>query len=106
MSAESVVDLGKARGDRDVHNLAGRERGSSVRRHFDLDRLDQSQDRVQVVVPNDLYAISPSFFLGMFSQSINRLGRDGFLRKYTFKAEPWLLRQIARNVERVSSFDE
>ncbi len=75
--------------------------GISVREHFKVDDLDQSADAVTVKVPEYLNAISPSFFLGLFSESIAKLGgREQFLKKYQFIADSVILEQVNNGIKR------
>jgi hypothetical protein len=50
-----------------------------------LDSLDNSDDKAEVSVPDDLYALNLSFFLGMFGPSVRKYGSEEFRRKYVFK---------------------
>ena len=78
-----------------VHNLSGKAKGLDARDALRLDTLDVLNEPVNVLVPDDLYAISPSFFLGLFSKSLSRFGsREAFLSHYSFKADEVLLDQV------------
>ena len=59
-------------------------RGQEVRKAADLDRLDQTDGEVHVILPEDAYAFSSSFFSGMFGDSVRALGEDAFRKKYHF----------------------
>ena len=98
-----VIDLNDVTEGGTIHNLAGKERGESVRKHFALDEIDHSDESVVVMVPEELYGISSSFFLGMFSPSIERLGgEEGFLEKYRFDADTYLMQQILHGIRRAT----
>ena len=85
-----------------VRNLSGHERGVAARALFELDRLDQSDEEVRVFVPDDLDAITTSFFQGCFASSVNGLGgREKFLSKYHFIADDFILSQINRGINAV-----
>lgn len=89
--------------DGKVRNLSGHERGLAAREFFSLDSLDDSEDMITVLVPEELDAIATSFFQGMFAASIQRLqGADGFRTHYRFSASPELLEQIDRGIRRVT----
>jgi len=64
--------------------FAGRDRGQLVRAKSDLDTLDNDADVVEIRIPQELFAVTSSFFLGMFAKSIQTLGDDGFRRRYLF----------------------
>lgn len=64
---------------------AGRERGEAAREAAKLSMLDDLPDTiVDVQIPKDIFVVTSSFFRGMFAPSIQKLGADGFRRKYQF----------------------
>lgn len=80
-----MVDLKDYR-TRDSRVFSGRERGAAVRRSAELDRLDKEpKTLVEVRVPEDIFSVNSSFFLGMFGDSIRALGAEGFRAKYRFE---------------------
>ena len=74
--------------------IAGRQKGASARAKFDLDALDASSDRVRVTIPTEVISLNSSFFLGMFGKSIQDLGGEKFLEKYSFECAPILYEDI------------
>lgn len=69
--------------------FAGRERGSKVREVMKLDELDQAPgSEVEVVVPDDVFSVNSSFFLGLFGPSIRALGPERFRQVYSFTGRP------------------
>jgi hypothetical protein len=95
------IDLGELTRDGTVHNLSGHERGVAAREYFHLDELEASDEDIRVVVPLDVYTLTPSFFQGMFARSVRALGgdRERFLARFRFKAAPVVLRQVDRGIE-------
>jgi hypothetical protein len=86
--------------DGEVRNLSGHERGRAARGKYHLDDADAGGETVHVVVPEDIYSVTSSFFQGMFSESVRKAGnRDQFLARYAFDAAPVVLRQIERGIE-------
>lgn len=77
------VDLGEHRSG-GSRVFAGRDRGSNVRNQNKLDKLDKEGKVVEVFVPEDVFSINSSFFLGMFGPSIRQLGEEEFRRRYRF----------------------
>lgn len=78
------IHLAELTGGR-VRNLAGHDRGLSARAHYALDALDSEDDYVEIVLPDDFRAVSPSFFEGMFAKSVIAMkGLDSFLNHYRF----------------------
>jgi hypothetical protein len=93
------IDLKVLTRDGEVRNLSGHDRGQEARKAFDLDRVDQSSDSVRVVVPENLYTLTSSFFQGMFAQSVRAAGdREKFLSRFKFDADPVVLRQIENGI--------
>lgn len=67
--------------------FAGRERGKLARQRAGLDQIDQTDTTVLVRVPEDIYSVNSSFFLGMFGPSIRRLGGEEFRRRFSFEGK-------------------
>lgn len=70
-----------------VRVFAGRDRGAVVRKTVALDDLDKQEEQIEVYVPDDLFSVNSSFFLGMFGPSIKTFGDEGFRSRYTFKGK-------------------
>jgi hypothetical protein len=97
---EKMIDLGIATDNGRVHNLTSKQKGLDLRVHFALDDLDDAEGSVEVIVPEDIYAISPSFVLGLFSGSLKEFGSpDGFFSHYNFSADSDIREQIEEGVE-------
>lgn len=97
------LDLAEYTADGKVRNLSGKDRGLHARARFRMDELDRGADVVTVIIPDYVYAVSTSFFCGMFSAIYNALGgRDRLLEKYEFEAPPELWPQIEQGLDRCS----
>lgn len=95
-----MLDLSRLAGDEATTVLSGKDRGEQTRADFHIDALDKSPEHVVVQLPPNLDAITPSFVLGMFGQSVKTLGSvDAFFDKYNFDVEPYLFSQIRRGAE-------
>ncbi|MGR6430451.1 hypothetical protein ACU5AY_05975 [Rhizobium sp. PAMB 3174] len=93
------IQLSELTKNGEVRNLSGHERGLAARQHFKLEEMDQEAGPVVVLVPRFVYTITPSFFQGMFAESVKRLGdRDKFLAHYSFDAEPVVLQQVESGI--------
>jgi len=68
-----------------VRVYAGRERGELARAKAALDRADEAGEVVIVKIPPDVFSINTSFFLGMFADSIRKLGEREFRNRYRFE---------------------
>lgn len=64
--------------------FAGRDRGKLVRSKARVDETDQGGEKVEVRVPEEIFSVTSSFFLGMFALSIQKLGEDAFRQHYVF----------------------
>ena len=83
----------------EVHNLSGHEKGAAARKQFNLSALDSEDQAVVVDIPEFVYTITPSFFQGMFAESVRKFGdRDTFLNRYRFNADPVVLQQIDHGI--------
>lgn len=71
--------------DPGVGLLAGQERGRRVREKERLDAFDRSAGIVHVIIPEEIYTVASSFFLGMFAASVEALGEKRFREKYLFE---------------------
>lgn len=95
ISLDAVANKGQ------IRNLAGKPRGEHARAAFGLDEMDRMSGVVTVEIPDYIYAISSSFFLGLFSRSVTALGgAEGFLDHYRFRASDVVMRQIQHGLDR------
>ena len=63
--------------------LSGYEEGMMLRLTTNLNKQDNSNNQVQVIL-HDIYSLNISFFLGLFGPSVEKLGELGFRNKYIF----------------------
>lgn len=99
-----MIDLEKYTAGGKVKNLSGKDRGLKAREEFDLDRIDSEGGPVEVRIPNSVYAVSTSFFCGMFGESYSNLGGPDKLREiYKFHVPDGLEPQIQQGLERCAS---
>jgi hypothetical protein len=91
-----MIDLEVLTGNGRVENLSGRLRGLAARELFKIDDLDQSDDVVEVHVPDYVYSLTPSFFQGLFGKSVHALGDnpERFKSRFRFIAPQIVLQQI------------
>ena len=101
MQIDGTINLYDLTKDGAIRNLSGKEKGIAAREHFNLDELDDINQLIVVNIPETLDAISSSFFLGMFSQSVVKLGsKEEFINKFKFNGSATLLRQINKGISR------
>ncbi|MDR7221679.1 hypothetical protein [Aminobacter aminovorans] len=104
MATLEKVDLGILTKGGRIRNLSGKERGVAARAELGLDNLDKGGGPVEVIVPEYVDAISPSYFQGLFSQSLVTLhGKREFLAKYHFKASPQVMQWIEIGIRNATS---
>ena len=81
--------------------FSGREKGRLNREKFDMDTIDASDKLVDVIIPDNTYSITSSFFMGLFGKSIRNIGnRDEFFQKYRFKMPDKFKDKIEIYIER------
>jgi hypothetical protein len=103
MPPKVKLDLGLVRAA-GTRTFTGQPRGKKARADLRVNKLESEDVEVEVLVPADTYSVSPSFILGMFSPSIEALGREEFLKKYDFSSWPVELRgAVDEAIERVRS---
>ncbi len=94
------IDLSPLTGNGQVRNLSGHERGVAARKEFRVAELDEVGESVRVIVPSDLYGLSPSFFQGMFAESVRKFkSREAFLEHYSFDAPDIVVEQIENGID-------
>lgn len=75
--------------------FTGRDRGAMVRKESNINLLMEKYDSVEIIIPNDIYSINPSFFEELFFTVVTKLGKERFMSKiklvplgeYTFDEE-------------------
>lgn len=69
----------------------GRSRGEHLRQDLQLDNIDTVGDIVNVIIPEKIYTISSSFFLGLFGPSIVKAGsKESFYSRYRFQSPSFI----------------
>src|ERR1035437_8781530 len=87
MSVRSV-DLAKYQSG-GARIFAGRDRGAFVRDAAALVEFERNkEDILEVLIPTETYAVTSSFFLGLFGETIRALGADEFRRRVRFVGKP------------------
>lgn len=71
------------RGGANSTSFTGRTEGEKVREKLNLNACDVDDNRYTVTIPDDTTSFNPSFFLGLFYDSIEKLKWEGFTGKYS-----------------------
>lgn len=64
--------------------FTGRDRGEYVRENSGLDKLMDDFGHVEIIIPDKIYSINPSFFEELFVNIINKIGKEEFLQRVKF----------------------
>ena len=64
--------------------FTGRDRGEAVRIDSKIDEIEKLYMEVNIIIPDNIYSINPSFFEELFLNAVLKLGREGFLAKFKF----------------------
>lgn len=94
--------LKEHRGGLNSTSYAGRNEGKLVREKLGLTDIDKDGLDYSVTIPEDTTSFNPSFYLGLFYDSIKTLSWDVFAQKYKFDLNnmPASLKHIiSRNLE-------
>jgi hypothetical protein len=97
----ATIDIGKFRGIRST-TFTGRPQGKIARKELDLDSLDQGTDLIEIEIPEGTTSFNPSFFLGLFYESIKKLTLEKFNEKYKIiirDQDQETVRVLKRNIE-------
>jgi restriction endonuclease Mrr len=65
--------------------FTGRDRGEYVRDKSKIDKIENENEEVIIVIPDNLYSINPSFFEELFVNVVTKLGKENFYKKFNFK---------------------
>lgn len=98
-----MINLEDLTGEGRVQNLSGRLRGLAAREKFRINELDRSDGVVEVHVPDYVYSLTPSFFQGLFGQSVKALGGNAlrFKSHFRFVAPDVVMKQIDRGLSAI-----
>jgi len=64
--------------------FTGRDRGEDVRKASKIDKIEETYEEVEIIIPNNIYSINPSFFEELFVNVVIKLGKDKFREKFKF----------------------
>lgn len=92
-----TIDLAKYNGP----VYTGRDRGERLRKELGLDRFDTEGSDVDVLIPENTYTVTSSFFLGLFGPSVIKAGSKGaFFERFHFRAPEYLKPEVEGYVAR------
>ena len=81
---ETIIDLSDFRtiGSK---VFTGRDRGVFVRNNSKIDELTSNNNKVEILVPEDIRSINPSFLEEFLINIVQKLGKDKFYKNVIFK---------------------
>lgn len=83
-----TIKLTKAHRGPNSTMFTGRPQGSQVREELNLNQYDKDEEEYEVSIPEGTTSFNPSFYLGLFYESIRNLGGiDKFHEKYKITYE-------------------
>nr|DAL11521.1 MAG TPA_asm: protein of unknown function DUF4325 [Caudoviricetes sp.] len=80
----NIIDLEKYRtqlGAVKSKVFTGRDRGEEVRKKSNIDNIFKENDTITIIIPEDVYSITPSFLEQLFYNIIKQYGKEVFLQK-------------------------
>jgi hypothetical protein len=83
MSNKIQIDLGVYRtiGSK---VFTGRDRGIEVREKSKIDELEPTNDEIEIVIPDDIRSINPSFLEEFLNRVVTKLKEENFYKKFKF----------------------
>ncbi|WP_446811560.1 STAS-like domain-containing protein [Methylomonas sp. 2BW1-5-20] len=69
---------------KDSKVFTGRDRGKAVREASKIDEMEKVFSEINIIIPDNIYSINPSFFEELFLNVVTSLGKDNFLKKFKF----------------------
>lgn len=81
---DNLIELTKEhRGGTNSTTFSGRPEGEAVRKVIGVSKYDGMEGVIKVTIPADTTSFNPSFFLGLFYESVKALGSvEAFKSKY------------------------
>jgi hypothetical protein len=67
--------------------FTGRDRGEMVRQKSNIDLIDGKYDKIEVIIPDNIYSINPSFLEELLVNVVLKNGKERFLAKYKFTSK-------------------
>jgi hypothetical protein len=64
-----------------------------------MEDLEQQFDRITFVIPERIVSMNKSFFLAVWAERVQALGKDAFLEKYAFETSPHISRKIISHID-------
>lgn len=83
--------------DDEIKILSGREFGKEHREKFNFNRLDNSKDVINIIIPDDIYGLNSSYFLNLLVLVLENLVKIN-LEKSIISSVMKLLCRVLKNI--------
>ena len=98
MNNMRTINLGDFK-RKEIKILSGRQNGEIIRKKVKLDDEDRTKGIIKIIVPQDVFSLNSSYFLGLFGDSVRKLGEIGFKEKYQFECADAIKINIANGIK-------
>lgn len=89
-TVENIINLEDFRakeGNRISKVFTGRDRGKYVREKSHIDEIEKKYESINIIIPENIYSINPSFFEEFLVNVVRKLGKEAFLKKFKFESK-------------------
>ncbi|MDE5881710.1 MAG: STAS-like domain-containing protein [Muribaculaceae bacterium] len=86
--------------------FTGRERGAEVRVQSGIDNLFSESEPLKVVIPDDVFSITPSFLEELFKNIVMRYGKETVLKNVKFTGKYRIRNAFDEAVNRIAQNQE
>lgn len=66
--------------------FTGRDRGRDVRERSKIDELETQYEKIEIIIPDNIFSINPSFFEEFIIKVVQKLGKKVFFERFSFKS--------------------
>jgi hypothetical protein len=99
-----ILDFSPYTSDGRVLSLSGRPKGEGIRKDWNLDELEADPlNMFFIKIPEKMYGLAPSLIQGLFTKTIDTIGKEEFYRRYKFSPHEILVNQIKRVIDGLPS---
>lgn len=86
---EAVINLEDFRvrqGNKVSVVFTGRDRGAEVRKRSNIDEIANKNEKVKIIIPDNIFSINPSFLEEFLVNVVQKYGKEKFLEKFLFES--------------------
>ena len=100
----AVIDLEKFRTSNKTTKsrvFTGRDRGRDVRISSDIDKQFANSDTLTIIVPDDIFSITPSFLEEFLFNIVRDYGKENVVNKLKFKGKYDISQSLDEAIDRI-----